>query len=93
MEVGGVEEEEAILARQALAGLDPLGEGEVLQGDARGGFDGRAPERKIQARHGTGVLFITHDFGVVAEIAHRVAVGRVAGINQVRQQARAFDVA
>ena len=28
----------------------------------------------LQARHGTGVLFITHDFGVVAEIAHRVAV-------------------
>jgi peptide/nickel transport system ATP-binding protein len=28
----------------------------------------------LQARHGTGVLFITHDFGVVAEIADRVAV-------------------
>ena len=31
---------------------------------------------ELQARHGTGVLFITHDFGVVAEIAHRVAVLR-----------------
>jgi peptide/nickel transport system ATP-binding protein len=31
----------------------------------------------LQARHGTGVLFITHDFGVVAEIAHRVAVLRL----------------
>jgi peptide/nickel transport system ATP-binding protein len=30
--------------------------------------------KEIQARRGTGVLFITHDFGVVAEIAHRVAV-------------------
>ena len=30
--------------------------------------------REIQARRGTGVLFITHDFGVVAEIADRVAV-------------------
>jgi peptide/nickel transport system ATP-binding protein len=30
--------------------------------------------RDLQAAHGTGVLFITHDFGVVAEIAHRVAV-------------------
>ena len=28
----------------------------------------------LQDRHGTGVLFITHDFGVVAEIADRVAV-------------------
>jgi peptide/nickel transport system ATP-binding protein len=32
--------------------------------------------RKLQAASGTGVLFITHDFGVVAEIAHRVAVLR-----------------
>ncbi len=31
----------------------------------------------LQSRHGTGVLFITHDFGVVAEIAHRVAVLRL----------------
>ena len=31
----------------------------------------------LQRRHGTGVLFITHDFGVVAEIAHRVAVLRL----------------
>ncbi|HZT49682.1 MAG TPA: ABC transporter ATP-binding protein, partial [Hyphomicrobiaceae bacterium] len=36
--------------------------------------------RELQERRGTGVLFITHDFGVVAEIAHRVVVmqsGRV----------------
>lgn len=35
---------------------------------------------EMQERRGTGVLFITHDFGVVAEIAHRVVVmqkGRV----------------
>ena len=31
---------------------------------------------QLQERHGMGVLFITHDFGVVAEIAHRVAVLR-----------------
>ena len=36
--------------------------------------------RELQTRRHTGVLFITHDFGVVAEIAHRVVVmqhGRV----------------
>jgi peptide/nickel transport system ATP-binding protein len=33
--------------------------------------------RELQRRHGMGVLFITHDFGVVAEIAHRVAVLRL----------------
>ncbi|MFH5923318.1 ABC transporter ATP-binding protein [Roseomonas xinghualingensis] len=30
--------------------------------------------REVQERRGTGVMFITHDFGVVAEIADRVAV-------------------
>jgi peptide/nickel transport system ATP-binding protein len=30
----------------------------------------------LQREHGTGVLFITHDFGVVAEIADRVTVMR-----------------
>jgi len=31
---------------------------------------------ELQQRRGAGVLFITHDFGVVAEVAHRVAVLR-----------------
>ncbi len=30
----------------------------------------------LQRKHGMGVLFVTHDFGVVAQIAHRVAVLR-----------------
>jgi peptide/nickel transport system ATP-binding protein len=30
--------------------------------------------RDLEKKHNTGVLFITHDFGVVAEIADRVAV-------------------
>jgi peptide/nickel transport system ATP-binding protein len=30
--------------------------------------------KDLQRRRGTGVLFITHDFGVVAEVADRVAV-------------------
>jgi peptide/nickel transport system ATP-binding protein len=32
--------------------------------------------RELTREHGTGVLFITHDFGVVAEIADRVVVLR-----------------
>jgi peptide/nickel transport system ATP-binding protein len=32
--------------------------------------------RELQRAHGTSILFITHDFGVVAEIADRVAVMR-----------------
>src|SRR5690606_17027730 len=33
--------------------------------------------RDLQKEHQTGILFITHDFGVVAEIADRVAVLRL----------------
>ena len=32
--------------------------------------------KELQRAHGTSVLFITHDFGVVAEIADRVVVMR-----------------
>ncbi len=35
---------------------------------------------EVQRKHGTGVLFITHDFGVVAEIADRVAVLRLGDL-------------
>ena len=37
----------------------------------------------LQHRHGAGVLFITHDFGVVAEVAHRVAVLRLGYLVEV----------
>ena len=36
--------------------------------------------RELMRAHGTGVLFITHDFGVVAEIADRVAVLRAGAL-------------
>jgi peptide/nickel transport system ATP-binding protein len=44
--------------------------------------------RALQRKHGTGVLFITHDFGIVAEIADRVAVlrqGRVVEFGPARE--------
>ena len=44
--------------------------------------------RELQRERDTGVLFITHDFGVVAEIADRVAVmqtGRIVEAGEARQ--------
>ncbi len=37
----------------------------------------------LQQRHGAGVLFITHDFGVVAEVAQRVAVLRLGELVEI----------
>jgi len=45
--------------------------------------------RELQARHDSGILFITHDFGVVAEIADRVVVMRQG---RVVEQGAADDV-
>ncbi|MDH4391212.1 MAG: ABC transporter ATP-binding protein [Aquabacterium sp.] len=41
----------------------------------------------LQHRHGAGVLFITHDFGVVAEVAHRVAVLRLGDLVELGPKA------
>jgi peptide/nickel transport system ATP-binding protein len=45
--------------------------------------------KDLQDRHGTAILFITHDFGVVAEIADRVAVMRQG---RLVEQGRASDI-
>jgi len=42
---------------------------------------------ELQKRHGMGVLFITHDFGVVAELAHRVAVLREGELVELASKA------
>ena len=42
---------------------------------------------ELQEHHGTGVLFITHDFGVVAEIADRVAVLRLGTLVEEKPKA------
>src|SRR3546814_3955624 len=39
--------------------------------------------RDLQRRKGTAVLFITHDFGVVAEIADRIAVMQQGNLVEV----------
>jgi peptide/nickel transport system ATP-binding protein len=44
--------------------------------------------KDLQRDHGTGVLFITHDFGVVAEIADQVAVmqtGRIVETDEAKR--------
>jgi ABC-type dipeptide/oligopeptide/nickel transport system ATPase component len=48
--------------------------------------------RALQAQHGIALLLITHDFGVIAEMASRVAVmyrGRIVEQGSVRQILRA----
>ncbi len=47
--------------------------------------------RSIQRARGMGVLFITHDFGVVAEIADRIAVMQNGRIVETGQAADVLD--
>ena len=42
---------------------------------------------ELQRRHGMAVLFVTHDFGVVAEMAHRVAVLRAGELVETGDKA------
>lgn len=46
---------------------------------------------ELQARRGTGVLFITHDFGVVSEVAHRVAVLRLGELVEIGEKKRVLQ--
>ncbi|WP_372003843.1 ABC transporter ATP-binding protein [Tistrella mobilis] len=62
-------EPELLIADEPTTALDVTTQAQILE-----------LIREIQARTGMGVMFITHDFGVMAEIAHRVVVmcaGRV----------------
>ena len=45
---------------------------------------------ELQRKKGTGVLFITHDFGVVADIADRVAVLRLGEMVETQDKADLF---
>jgi peptide/nickel transport system ATP-binding protein len=70
-------EPKIIIADEPTTALDVTTQAQILQ-----------LIRELQASHGTAVLFITHDFGVVAEIAHRVAVmpqGRLVEMGEAKQ--------
>ncbi|GGJ19004.1 ABC transporter ATP-binding protein [Neoroseomonas lacus] len=62
-------EPEVLICDEPTTALDVTTQAQVL-----------ALIKDLQKRHGTAVLFITHDFGVVAEIADRVAVMRLGHV-------------
>jgi peptide/nickel transport system ATP-binding protein len=45
----------------------------------------------LREKHGTGIMFITHDFGVVAEIADRVAVMRQGRLIEIGPAAEVLN--
>lgn len=47
--------------------------------------------KQLQSKHNTGVLFITHDFGVVADIADRVAVMQHGKIVEIASAERVLN--
>jgi peptide/nickel transport system ATP-binding protein len=47
---------------------------------------------QLQARHGTAYLFITHDLGVVRQVAHQVAVMRQGQIVEAGDPTKVFGV-
>ncbi|MFN3447808.1 MAG: ATP-binding cassette domain-containing protein, partial [Roseococcus sp.] len=70
-------EPEVLICDEPTTALDVTTQAQVL-----------ALIKDLQRRHGTAVMFITHDFGVVAEIADRVAVmqhGRVVEQGAARE--------
>ena len=69
-----------IIADEPTTALDVTTEAQIL-----------ALMKELQRAHGTALLFITHDFGVVAEIADRVAVMRHGRAGRVRRGRRCAD--
>jgi peptide/nickel transport system ATP-binding protein len=68
---------EVLIADEPTTALDVTTQAQVLE-----------LIRELRAAHGHAILFITHDFGVVAEIADRIAVmrhGRIIEIGEARQ--------
>ena len=70
-------EPKILIADEPTTALDVTTEAEILK-----------LIKELQAKHNTGVLYITHDFGVVAEIADRIAVmqhGKLVEFGEVKR--------